>query len=778
VEDIQIDLNHHRAPLNERDGSVAGFDLNQATLVPQTFAVTGMTCSACVNSVERSLNSIPGVSASVNFASETVHILAPSEVKAEVIIKAVKAAGYSAVLLKDRSDPALHRKGAARALFFAILFAVPTIAISMVMSWHDSVGNWLFDLFTSNNWTMPPHADHHFASWLALLLTTPLILIVAFPIHRAAIRNFFHPTMDSLISLGSLSAYIWSIYATYSGNGDVYTEVAAGVLLFVILGRYLESRAKRSASSALSTLLALGEKEVTVLRSGSEVLIPISHLNVGDEFVVKPGSRIATDGIVISGTSTVDNSLITGENLPIDINPGDHVIGSALNNNGRIIVRATRVGSDTEMARITSMVVTAQASKSPIQESADRIASVFVPAVTTLAIATYLFWYYVEGKTLTFSISTAITVLVIACPCALGLATPVALLVASGRGALRGIVIRQPRVLSAAREVDVVLLDKTGTLTDGQMQVRDVVIPVSAQKILGSSFEGVLDEKRVLSLAMALESQNDHPVAKAIVQYCTARSAEKLAISDFTQTPGAGVAARVSAFGKTMVVIIGSPESVGHSAVALDPELAQAITSAKSASYTTSLLAVDGVAIALFATGDVIKSDARETLAALRERGIESWLVTGDHQESALQIASQVGISPEYVIASASPEAKISKVQELQGQGHKVMMVGDGVNDAAALAQADLSIAMGTGTDTAISTADITLMRPQLMGVIDSLDLSKKTLRTIKTNLGWAFAYNTIGLPIAAMGLMSPMYAAGAMALSSLFVVTNSLRIR
>jgi Cu+-exporting ATPase len=424
------------------------------------------------------------------------------------------------------------------------------------------------------------------------------------------------------------------------------------------------------------------------------------------------------------------------------------------------------------------MVVTAQASKSPIQESADRIASVFVPAVTTLAVATYLFWYYVEGKTLTFSISTAITVLVIACPCALGLATPVALLVASGRGALRGIVIRQPRVLSAAREVDVVLLDKTGTLTDGQMQVRDVVIPVSAQKILGSSFEGVLNEKRVLSLAMALESQNDHPVAKAIVQYCTARSAEKLAISDFTQTPGAGVAARVSAFGKTMVVIIGSPESVGHSAVALDPDLAQAIASAKSASYTTSLLAVDGVAIALFATGDVIKSDARETLAALRERGIESWLLTGDHEESALQIASQVGISPEYVIASASPEAKISKVQELQGQGHKVMMVGDGVNDAAALAQADLSIAMGTGTDTAISTADITLMRPQLMGVIDSLDLSKKTLRTIKTNLGWAFAYNTIGLPIAAMGLMSPMYAAAAMALSSLFVVTNSLRIR
>lgn len=766
---------HHKLPKAE---PLPEIDFSKATLVPATYAVSGMTCSACVNSVERSLNAIPGVSASVNFASETVHVLAPSEVKAEVIIKAVKAAGYSASLLQDRNDPALHRKGAARALIAAIIFAVPTIAISMVMSWHHSVGDWLFNIFISNGWPLPPNSDHHFASWLALALTTPLILIVAFPIHRAAIRNFFHPTMDSLISLGSLSAYLWSIYATYTGKGDLYTEVAAGVLLFVILGRYLESRAKRSASSALSTLLALGEKEVTVLRSGSEVVIPISHLKVGDEFVVKPGARIATDGIVISGITTVDNSLITGESLPVDITPGDRVIGSALNNNGRIIVRATRIGSDTEMARITSMVVTAQASKSPIQQSADKIAAIFVPAVTTLAIATYLFWYYAEGKTLTVSISTAITVLVIACPCALGLATPVALLVASGRGALRGIVIRQPRVLSAAKEIDVVVLDKTGTLTDGQMQVRDVVIPVSAQKVLGASFEGVLTEKNVLSLALALESQNDHPVAKAIVNYCASKSAEKLSVSDFTQTPGSGVAARVNAFGKSMVVIIGSPESVSHSAVALDSQLVDAIAAAKSASRTTSLLAVDGVAIALFATGDVIKADAHQTIAALRERGIESWLVTGDHQDSALLIASQVGISSQYVIANASPEEKISKVQELQSQGRKVMMVGDGVNDAAALAQADLSIAMGTGTDTAISTADITLMRPQLMGVIDALNLSRRTLRTIRTNLGWAFAYNTIGLPIAAMGLMTPMYAAAAMALSSLFVVTNSLRIR
>ena len=747
-------------------------------LIPQTFAVTGMTCSSCVNSVERSLNAISGVKASVNFASETVHILAPAEVKAEVIIKAIKSAGYGATLLEDQRDPALHRKGAARALFFATLFALPTIAISMVMSWHERVGEWLFNLFTTNNWPLPPHAEHSFASWLALALTTPLILIVAFPIHRAAIRNFFHPTMDSLISLGSLSAYGWSIYATYTGADDVYTEVAAGVLLFVILGRYLESRAKRSASSALATLLALGEKEVTVLRGASEVLIPITHLQVGDEFVVKPGSRIATDGIVISGLSSVDNSLITGESLPVDVAPGSRVIGASLNNNGRIIVRATRIGSDTEMARITSMVVTAQGSKSPIQQSADKIAAIFVPIVTILALATFAFWYYSQGKSLTFSISTAITVLVIACPCALGLATPVALLVASGRGALRGIVIRQPRVLSVAREINVAIFDKTGTLTEGAMQVRDVAIPTSAQKVLGQSFDGLLGEKSVLSLAFALESQNDHPLAHAIADYCRSRGAEKLAISDFMQTPGAGVAARVNAFGKSMVVIVGSPESVSHSAVALDPILREAIAAAKSSSYSTALLAVDGVAIALFAAGDVIKTDARQTVEALRTRGIESWLVTGDHQISANLIAEEVGISSDCVIAEATPEGKIEKVKALQSAGSKVLMVGDGVNDAAALAQAELSIAMGTGTDTAISTADITLMRPQLSSIIDALNLSGRTVKTIRTNLGWAFIYNVIGLPVAAMGLMSPIYAAAAMALSSLFVVTNSLRIR
>ena len=753
-------------------------ELTSQGLISQTYAVSGMTCSSCVNSIERTLNDIEGVKASVNFASETVHILTTSEIKAEVIIKAIKSAGYSASLLEDQRDPALHRKGAARALIFAAIFAIPTITVSMAMSWHESIGIWLTDIFTTYNIALPPHSEHHFASWLALALTTPLILVVAWPIHRAAIRNFFHPTMDSLISLGSITAYSWSIYAAWTNTGDIYTEVAAGVLLFVILGRYLEARAKRSAASALSTLLALGEKEVVVLRSGVEVTIPISHLQIGDEFIVAPGARIATDGLVISGASTVDNSLITGESLPVEIKPGARVIGSAINHNGRLIVRATRVGSDTEIARITSMVVTAQGSKSPIQRKADSIAAFFVPAVTLLAIATFAFWYFSQGESLTFSISTAITVLVIACPCALGLATPVALLVASGRGALRGIVLRNPQVLEASREIDTAIFDKTGTLTSGVLKVSETLIPISAQQPLGESYRDVLTEKNVLSIAMALESANTHPFAEAIVDYCISRSAQKITVTDFMQTPGAGVAGRVSAFGKNFIVIIGSPESVAHSTTALDPILIEAIARAKSVGDSAALLAIDGVAIALFVAGDEVRSDARATIDALSAKGISSWLVTGDHRESAEKIAAQVGISADHILADVSPEGKIEKVRQLQGAGHRVLAVGDGINDAAALAQADLSIAMGTGTDTAISTADITLMRPQLMGAIEALDLSLKTLKTIKFNLGWAFSYNAIGIPIAAIGLMSPMYAAGAMALSSLFVVTNSLRIR
>jgi len=752
--------------------------MEKISLQPQTFAVTGMTCSSCVNSIERALNEIPGVTASVNFASETVHLLAPADFSPDIAIKKIKSAGYGATLLDDQSDPALHRKGAATALFWAALFAIPSVAISMVMSWHQPINNWLISLCKAYGFGLPPHADHLFTSWLVLAITAPLILIVAWPIHKAAIRNILHPTMDTLVSLGSLSAYIWSIYATYTANGDVYTEVAAGVLFFVILGRFLESRAKRNASSALSTLLSLSEKEVTVIRNGTEVLIPISHLVIGDEFVVKPGARIATDGIVISGQSSVNNSLITGEFKPVEVAPGSRVIGSALNNNGRIIVRTTRIGSDTELARITAMVVTAQGTKAPIQALADKIAAFFVPIVTVLAIATFEGWYYFGGKSLTYSISTAITVLVIACPCALGLATPVALLVASGRGALRGIVIRHPRVLEASTKIDVVVLDKTGTLTDGSMTVRDIAIPMSAQKVLGSEFASLLTEQNILASALSLESQSDHPTARSIADYCISQSAQQFPVSEFTQTPGVGVAGRVKIGAKSPVVIIGSPASVAHSCIAFDPAILEAITAAEENSWAVSVLAWDGVAIAVFASGDVIKSDASTLINELSKRNISSWLLTGDNAESAVKVGTSVGIREDHIMALALPEDKLAKISALQAEGHRVLMIGDGVNDAAALAQADLSIAMGTGTDTAISTADITLMSPELISVIDALALSKKTLSTIKGNLTWAFAYNVIGLPVAALGLATPMYAAAAMAMSSLFVVTNSLRIR
>jgi Cu+-exporting ATPase len=771
--DIEIDVNRHKNP--ELNTSV---DLTKEQIIPLTFSISGMTCSSCVNSVERAVNEIPGVSASVNFASETLHLLAPSSLDAKTIIKQVKSAGYDARLLEDQSNPALHRKGAARALIAAALFAIPAIAISMVMSWHPAINEWLISTFESYNWPQPPHADHNFVSWLVLAITTPLILFVAWPIHRAALRNIFHPTMDTLVSLGAFSAYIWSIYATYSNTGEPYTEVAAGVLFFVILGRYLESRAKRRASSALSSLLALGEKEVAVMRAGVEVIIPISQLVVGDEFVVKPGSRIATDGVVISGNSSVDNSMITGESVPVEVAPGSRVIGSAMNNNGRLLVRATRVGSDTELARITSMVVTAQGSKTPIQAKADKIAAYFVPIVTVLAAFTFEGWYLFGGKSLTYSISTAITVLVIACPCALGLATPIALLVASGRGAQRGIVLRNPRALEASKSIDVVVLDKTGTLTEGEMSVRDFTLSPSASKVLGSEFSNLLTEKNILSSALALESQSDHPTAKSIATFALAHGAAQLPVDQLTQTPGVGVAARVNISGKSPVVLIGSPVSVAHSCIPFDAEITAAIEKAESNSHAVSVLAWDGVALAVFASGDIVKSDAAATLQELHQRGITTWLVSGDNEQSASIIGSQVGIAATNIIANALPEDKLAKVKAMQEQGHRVLMIGDGVNDAAALAQADLSIAMGSGTDVAMSSADITLMRPQLGAVIEALDLSKKTLSTIKGNLTWAFAYNVIGLPIAALGLATPMYAAAAMAISSLFVVSNSLRLK
>jgi Cu+-exporting ATPase len=749
-------------------------------LEPVTLSVQGMTCSSCVNSVEKALNKVEGVSATINFATETAHILAPADMNPKDLIKIVEKAGYSATLLVDAQSVTLHSKKSARAFFFAFIFAVPAVAMSMIMSWHHQIDMWVHQIL--DNFGLP-HPLYSATAWVVIALSAPVVLLVAYPIHKAAFRNIMHPTMDNLISMGSLAAFGWSIYANATGAGDVYTEVAAGVIFFVILGRYLETRAKAKASSALTSLLALGSKEVTIVRGGFPLIVPIEQLQIGDEFEVRPGDRIATDGIVVKGESAVDNSMLTGETKPVDVRPGSAVIGASINHNGRLIVRATRVGSDTELARITAMVISAQGTKAPIQRLADRISAVFVPIVTVLAIGTFAGWYF-TGSTLTKSISIAITVLVIACPCALGLATPVALLVASGRGAARGIVLREPRVLEVARNVDTVLFDKTGTLTEGVMLVQDATISTAAGAVLGRSFAEIVTTQNIVASAGAIEALNNHPIALSITKYALANAGQAapsrptFAVSDFSVTPGAGAAGRVSIGGQSPVVLIGSPAAVAHSSTEFHSEIKSAIERGQAAGLTLAVLAWDGVALAVFAVGDQLKSDAAETVAALRDMGITPWLVTGDSSEVAATVAATVGIDAAHVVSHALPETKLEIVERIKSEGHTVLMIGDGINDAAALTAADLSMAMGTGTDTAINSADITLMNNGLGSVISALKLSTKTLKIIRLNMGWAFIYNVVGLPIAAAGLLTPLYAAAAMAASSVLVVTNSLRIK
>ena len=749
-------------------------------LEPVTLSVQGMTCSSCVNTVEKALNKVEGVSATINFATETAHILAPADMSPKDLIKIVEKAGYSATLLVDAQSVTLHSKKSARAFFFAFIFAVPAVAISMVMSWHHQIDMWVHEIL--DNFGLP-HPMYSATAWVVIALSAPVVLLVAYPIHKAAFRNLKHPTMDNLISMGSLAAFGWSIYANATGAGDVYTEVAAGVIFFVILGRYLETRAKAKASSALTSLLALGSKEVTIVRGGFPLIVPIEQLQIGDEFEVRPGDRIATDGFVVKGESAVDNSMLTGETKPVDVRPGSAVIGASINHNGRLIVRATRVGSDTELARITAMVISAQGTKAPIQRLADRISAVFVPIVTVLAIGTFAGWYF-TGSTLTKSISIAITVLVIACPCALGLATPVALLVASGRGAARGIVLREPRVLEVARNVDVVLFDKTGTLTEGVMLVQEATISTAAGAVLGRSFAEIVTTQNIVASAGAIESQNNHPIALSITKYALANAGQAapsrptFAVSDFSVTPGSGAAGRVSIGGQSPVVLIGSPAAVAHSSTEFHSEIKSAIERGQAAGLTLAVLAWDGVALGVFAVGDQLKSDAAETVATLRGMGITPWLVTGDSSEVAATVATTVGIDAAHVVSHALPETKLEIVERIKSEGHTVLMIGDGINDAAALTAADLSMAMGTGTDTAINSADITLMNTGLGSVISALKLSTKTLKIIRLNMGWAFIYNVVGLPIAAAGLLTPLYAAAAMAASSVLVVTNSLRIK
>ena len=749
---------------------------SKVALEPRTFKVTGMTCNACVNSVERSLNGMPGVSATVNFAAETAHVLAPAEVTSKEIIKKIVGAGYEAKEIGDNETITLHSKKSALALIIGLIFTIPVMLFSMSMDLQMNFGNWIVEAFKFFNWSLPTDSFHQLVNSALLILSAPVVLIVAFPIHRAALRNFFHPTMDNLISLGSLTAFFWSIYATIYDLDTVYTEVAASIVTLVVLGRYLESRAKRSASNALQELLKISTKEVTVKRGGLPLLIPVEQLEIGDIFIVNPGQRIATDGVVVSGASTVDNSLITGESAPIEVAPGDRVIGATVNQNGRLEVRATRVGKETEFARITAMVISAQGEKAPIQRMADRISAIFVPIVTTLAIATFVFWRFTNGATIARSIEIAVAVLVIACPCALGLATPVALLVASGRGAQRGIVIRKPSALETAKRITDVVLDKTGTLTTGQMKVVTATVVPEAAQVLGASWQEIATEKTILDSAASIESQNNHPIAEAIVRF--AKIERPFKVSDFQITPGAGAAGRVNLGSQSAIVLIGSPAAVAHSSMAFHPKIAKAIADAESQGLSVSVLAWEGVALAVFAVGDSIKPDAQAAVSVMASRGINVWLLTGDHVDVALNTAHAVGIHENHVVSEASPEAKIQHIKKLQSEGKQVLMIGDGVNDAAALAAADLSMAMGTGTDTAIATADITLTNPALKSITDALDLAKKTLGTIRGNLTWALIYNVIGIPIAALGFLHPMYGAAAMALSSLFVVTNSLRIK
>ncbi|MBI3428954.1 MAG: heavy metal translocating P-type ATPase [Actinobacteria bacterium] len=746
----------------------------KTALEPITLRLGGMTCTSSVATIERALNAIPEVSATVNFASETAHIMAPADMDSKVFFKAIKSAGYSAEGMADRGRIALHSKKSARSLIFSALFTIPVLAISMTTKWHPAIDRWVLTQLDNLNLAHPKYSP---TSWLLITLSAPVVLLIAWPIHRAGIRNLKHPTVDTLVSLGSLTAFGWSIYANISGAGDVNAEVSATIILFVIAGRFLGSRAKRRAGSAISTLLALASREVSVRRDGAIIRIPIDRLVVGDEFLAKPGERIATDGIVISGMSSVDTSLLTGESKPVDIDPGDHVIGSSLNRNGRLMIRATRVGSDTELARITAMAVSVQGAKTPIQRRADRISAISVSALALLSLATFFLLRFTD-HTLTDSISTAIALLVIASPCALGLATPAALLVASGRGAQRGIVIRDPGALEVAKKIDSVILDKTGTLTNGPMSVLWSLVLPSAGKPLGIKYSPFLNESVILSTAYSIENESDNPVAAAIVKSIKIKGIETRKVTHFESTPGSGSAGRVELGPLSPAVLIGAPVAVAHSTVPFDPELQLAIDDAEEDGLTVSVLAWEGVALAVFAVGDEINPDAQESVLDLKNHGIDPWLVTGDSERVAIALAEKVGIDLDHIIAGALPKEKIEQVKKLQAQGRHVLMIGDGVSDAPALATADLSIAMGTGTDTAIATSDIVLMRRDLGGVIDALNLSRKTVGVIRTNLAWAFLYNVIGIPLAAMGLIPPMYAAGAMALSNLVVVINSLRIK
>ncbi|MBF6164360.1 copper-translocating P-type ATPase [Streptomyces gardneri] len=726
--------------------------------------IGGMTCASCAARIEKKLNKLDGVTATVNYATEKARVEVTGDVSPDELITTVEQAGYTAALpaQPERSEEAVAEDDPAAALrtrlLVSLALSVPVIAMAMIPALQ----------FT--NW-----------QWLSLTLAAPVVVWGALPFHRAAWTNLRHgaATMDTLVSMGTLAALGWSLYALFwgtagtpgmthpfeftisrmDGTGSIYLEAAAGVTTFILAGRFFEARAKRRAGAALRALLELGAKEVSVLRNGTEQRVPVEQLAVGDRFVVRPGEKIATDGIVVEGSSAVDASMLTGESVPVEVGADDAVVGATVNVGGRIVVRATRIGSDTQLAQMAKLVEDAQTGKAQAQRLADRISGIFVPIVIALSVATLGFWLGAGGS-VAAAFTAAVAVLIIACPCALGLATPTALMVGTGRGAQLGILIKGPEVLESTRRVDTIVLDKTGTITAGKMTLLEVV-PAEGEEV-----------SRILELAGALEDSSEHPIAQAIAKGARERVGSLKPVEGFANVEGLGVQGMVDGH----AVLVGRARLLADWSQHLDDDLTQAMRAAEAEGKTAVAVGWDGKARGVLVVADAVKATSAEAVSQLRALGLTPIMLTGDNRAAADAIAAQVGIDE--VIAEVLPQDKVDMVKRLQAEGKVVAMVGDGVNDAAALAQADLGLAMGTGTDVAIEAGDLTLVRGDLRAAADAIRLSRRTLATIKGNLFWAFAYNVAAIPLAMAGLLNPMLAGAAMAFSSVFVVTNSLRLR
>jgi P-type Cu+ transporter len=728
----------------------------QTALQRIELAIGGMTCASCAARIEKKLNRMDGVTATVNYATEKATVNYPETVSPDELVATVEKIGYTAALPMPEQEaeaaaPHDELHTLRTRLWLAVVLGVPVIVLAMV-----------------------PALQFDYWQWLSLALAGPVVVYCGWAFHRPAWVNLRHgaATMDTLISVGTLAAFAWSLWALFfgtagepgmthpfsldivrgEGTSSIYLEVAAGVTLFILSGRYFEARSKRRAGAALRALLELGAKDVAVLRDGVETRVPIEQLAVGDRFVVRPGEKVATDGVVDEGSSAVDVSMLTGESVPVEVGPGDPVVGATVNAGGRLVVRATRVGADTQLAQMAKLVEEAQAGKAAVQRLADRISAVFVPIVIALAVGTLGFWLG-SGDDVTAAFGAGVAVLIIACPCALGLATPTALLVGTGRGAQLGILIKGPEVLESTRTVDTIVLDKTGTLTTGRMTLVDVV-----------------GDPATLQLAGAVEAASEHPIAQAIATAAAEKAGPLPAVTSFANSEGLGVTGEVD--GRTV--------TVGRDALLRDHELPEDLAAAKAeaerAGRTAVLAGWDGQVRGVLIVSDVVKPTSRQAVTALRGLGLTPVLLTGDNATVAETVGAEVGI--ERVVAEVLPADKVDAIKQLQAEGRVVAMVGDGINDAAALAQADLGLAMGTGTDVAIEASDLTLVRGDPMAAVDAIRLSRSTLRTIKGNLFWALAYNVAAIPLAASGLLNPMIAGLTMAFSSVFVVSNSLRLR